>query len=165
MIKLVIGRLTLNIISAYAPQVDLDTEVKKDFWEDLDEVVSCILQIEKIFIDGDFNRHIRATFSRLGDVHGGYSFGDRNRGGASLLDFAKAFELVRANSCFPKMENHLVTFHSTVAKTQIYYLFLRKGDRGLCNDCKVIPGENLTTQYNLLVMDLEIKREGEQDCV
>ncbi|KAG5610846.1 hypothetical protein H5410_022127 [Solanum commersonii] len=39
MIKLVVGRFTLNNISAYAPQVGLDEEVKKHFWEDLDEVV------------------------------------------------------------------------------------------------------------------------------
>ncbi|KAG5585502.1 hypothetical protein H5410_045936 [Solanum commersonii] len=55
-------------------------------------------------------------------------------------------------------ENHLVTFRSSIAKTQIDYLLLRKGDRGLCKDCKVIPSENLTTQHKLLVMDLEIKR-------
>ncbi|KAG5569169.1 hypothetical protein H5410_058935 [Solanum commersonii] len=36
--------------------------------------------------------------------------------------------------------------------------WMRKGDRGLCKDCKVIPSENLTTQHKLLVMDLEIKR-------
>ncbi|KAG5618268.1 hypothetical protein H5410_018092 [Solanum commersonii] len=47
---------------------------------------------------------------------------------------------------------------SSVAKTQIDYFLLRKGDRGLCKDCKVIPSENLTTQHKLLVMDLEIKR-------
>ncbi|KAG5576479.1 hypothetical protein H5410_056613 [Solanum commersonii] len=92
------------------------------------------------------------------DVHGGFGFGERNGGGTSLLNFAKAFELVIANSCFPKKENHLVTFRSSVAKTQIDYFLLRKSDRGLCKDCKVIPSENLTTQHKLLVMDLEIMR-------
>lgn len=29
----------------------------------------------------------------------------------------------------------------------------------LCNDCKVIPSKNLTTQHKLLVMDLDIKRK------
>lgn len=53
----------------------------------------------------------------------------------------------------------MVTFRSTVAKTQIDYLFFRKGDRVLCKDYKVIPSENLTTQHKLLAMDLEIKRK------
>ncbi|KAH0664891.1 hypothetical protein KY285_026097 [Solanum tuberosum] len=78
---------------------------------------------------------------------------------------AKAFELVIANSCFPKKENHLVTFRSSVAKTQIDYLLLRKGDRGLVKDCKVIPSENLTTQHKLLVMDLVIKRDRRKKMV
>ncbi|KAG5616181.1 hypothetical protein H5410_016005, partial [Solanum commersonii] len=122
MVKLVIGGCTLSVISAYAPQVGLDEEAKKLFYEDLDE------------------------------------FWGEEWGGTSLLDFAKAFELVIANSCFPKKENHMVTFRSSVAKTRIDYFLLRKGDRGLFKDCKVISSENLTTQHKLLVMDLEIKR-------
>ncbi|XP_019261470.1 PREDICTED: uncharacterized protein LOC109239367 [Nicotiana attenuata] len=52
---------------------------------------------------------------------------------------------------------HLITFRSAVAKTQIDYLLLRKCDRGLCTDCKVIPSENLMTQHMVLIMDLEIR--------
>ncbi|KAK4710552.1 hypothetical protein R3W88_005065 [Solanum pinnatisectum] len=52
---LVIGGLTLNIVSAYAPQVGLKEEVKKCYWEDLDEVVRGIPHFVKLFIDRDFN--------------------------------------------------------------------------------------------------------------
>ncbi|XP_070048527.1 uncharacterized protein [Nicotiana tomentosiformis] len=38
-IKIVVGGFTLNIISAYAPQVGLDEEVKRLFWEDLNDMV------------------------------------------------------------------------------------------------------------------------------
>ncbi|XP_070039771.1 uncharacterized protein [Nicotiana tomentosiformis] len=60
-IKLVVGDFTLNIISAYAPQESLDEEVKRRFWEDLDEMVRGIPHTEKLFIRGDFNGHIGAT--------------------------------------------------------------------------------------------------------
>ncbi|XP_070042689.1 uncharacterized protein [Nicotiana tomentosiformis] len=92
---------------------------------------------------------------RLGgydDVHSGFGFGDRNGGRTSLLDFARAFYLVIANSSFPKKRDHLVTFPSSVAETdQIDYLLYRKSDRGLCTDCKVIPSENLSALHRLLV--------------
>ncbi|XP_055831103.1 uncharacterized protein LOC129900202 [Solanum dulcamara] len=153
-IKLVIGGLNVNIISAYAPHVGLNKEVKKLFWEELDEAVKGIPNSKKILIGGDFNGHIRATPSDFDDVHEGFSLGEKNGGRASLWDFSRAFELVVANSCF---SNHLITFSSTVAKTQLDYLLLRKGDKGLCKDCKVIPSGNLTTQHKLLVMDLENK--------
>ncbi|XP_019225234.1 PREDICTED: craniofacial development protein 2-like [Nicotiana attenuata] len=157
-IKLVVGGFTVNVISAYAPQVGLDQEVKKQFWEDLDEMVHSIPHIEKLFIGGDFNGHIGASARGDDDVHDGYGFGDRNGGGNSLLDFARAFDLVIANSSFPKREEHLVTFRNSMGKTQIDYLLCRKCDKGLCTDCKVIPSEHLTTLHRLLVMDLEIKR-------
>ncbi|XP_075084984.1 uncharacterized protein LOC142168227 [Nicotiana tabacum] len=60
-IKLVVGGITLNVISAYElPQVGLD-EIKRRFWERLDEVVHGILPTEKLFIEGDFNRHIGSS--------------------------------------------------------------------------------------------------------
>lgn len=69
------------------------------------------------------------------------------------------------NSYFPKIESHLVTFCSTVAKTQIDYLLLKKGDKGLCKDCKVNPSDNHTIQHKLLVMDLETKRDKRKKTI
>ncbi|XP_019266838.1 PREDICTED: craniofacial development protein 2-like [Nicotiana attenuata] len=155
-IKLVVGECTLNVVSAYAPQMGLDEEVKRRFWEGLDEIVRSILPAERLFIGGYFNGHIGSTVGGYGEVHGGFGFGDRNARGTSLPDFAKAFELVIANSSFPMREEYLVTFQSTVAKTQIDYLLIKRCDRGLCKDCKVIPGETLATQHRLLVMDVGI---------
>ncbi|XP_009800696.1 uncharacterized protein [Nicotiana sylvestris] len=111
---------------------------------------------EKLFIRGDFNGHIGSTTCGYDEVHGGFSFGERNGGGTLLLDFAKAFGLVIANSSFLKREDHLVTFQNAVAKTQIDYLLLKRSDRGFCKDCKVIPGEILVTRHRLLVMDVGI---------
>ncbi|XP_060213619.1 uncharacterized protein LOC132640850 [Lycium barbarum] len=157
-VKLVVGGFTLNIISAYAPQAGFDEEEKRRFWEDLDGVVGGIPPTEKLFIGGDFNGHIGSTSGGYDDEHGGFGFGVRN-GGVSLLDFAKDFGLVVANSRFPKREQHLITFRSSTAATQIDFLLLRKEDKGLCKDCKVILSENLTTRHKLLVMDLGITRK------
>ncbi|XP_070044894.1 uncharacterized protein [Nicotiana tomentosiformis] len=77
----------------------------------------------------------------------------------SLLEFARAFDFVITSSSFPKKREHLVTFRSSVAETQINYLLSRKSDRGLCMDCKVILSENLSTLHRILVMDLEITRK------
>ncbi|XP_075107092.1 uncharacterized protein LOC142180070 [Nicotiana tabacum] len=141
-IKHVVGGFTLNVISAYA-QVGLDEEIKRSFWDDSDEAV---------------RGHIGSTFGGYDDVHSGFDFVVRNGGETSLLDFAKAFNLIIANSSFPKKEENLVTFQSSAAKTQINYVLFRKSDKSLCMDCKVIPSENLTTHHRLLVIDFEIMR-------
>ncbi|XP_070020923.1 uncharacterized protein [Nicotiana sylvestris] len=149
-IKLGVGGVTFNVITAYAPQVGLGEEVKKSFWGDLDEVVRGIPHSEKLIIGGDFNRHIGVTTRGCDEVHVGFDFEVRNEGDTSLLDFAKAFDLVFANLCFHKREEQLVTFRSKVARTQIDYILLRRGDRGLCTDCKAIPSEFLSTQHRPL---------------
>nr|XP_016473402.1 PREDICTED: uncharacterized protein LOC107795306 [Nicotiana tabacum] len=105
---------------------------------------------------GNFNGHILSTVGGYGKVYGDFDFGDRNGGGTSLLDSAKAFEIVIANSSFQKRDEHLFTFQSAVVKTQIDYLLLRRCDRRLCRDCKVILGKTLATQYRLLAMDVSI---------
>ncbi|XP_070004454.1 uncharacterized protein [Nicotiana sylvestris] len=155
-IKLVVGECTLNVVSAYAPQVGLDEEVKRLFREVLDEIVRSIPLSERLFIGGNFNGHIGSTFDGYRNVHGDFGFGVRNGGGTSLLDFAEAFELVIANSSFSRRDEHLVTFQSTMARTQIDYILLRRCDRGLCKDCKVIPWGILMMQHRLLVMDVGI---------
>nr|XP_016457286.1 PREDICTED: craniofacial development protein 2-like [Nicotiana tabacum] len=163
-IKLVIGECTLNVVSAYAPQAGLDVEVKRRFWEGLDETVRSFPPSERLFIGGDFNGRIGSAAGSYGKVHGGFGLGDKNGGGTSLLDLARAFELVIANSIFPKREEHLVTFQSAAGRTQIDYLLLRRCDRGLCKDCKVIPGESLATQHRLLVLDIGILLKRKRRC-
>ncbi|XP_019234952.1 PREDICTED: uncharacterized protein LOC109215358 [Nicotiana attenuata] len=132
-------------LCAYAPQSGLSEEVKRCFWEDLDEVVRSIPQSEKIFIEGGFNGHVGKTTRGYDEVHGGFGFGVRNEVRYLVVEFAKAFDFVLANTSFKKREDHLVTFRSRVAKTQIDYLLLRRSDTGLCTDCEVIPSECLST--------------------
>nr|XP_009767134.1 PREDICTED: uncharacterized protein LOC104218356 [Nicotiana sylvestris] len=78
-IKLVVGGFTVIVISAYASQVGLDQEVKRQFCEDLEEMVRGIPHTEKLFIGGDFNGYIGANARGYDDVHGGFGFGDRKR--------------------------------------------------------------------------------------
>ncbi|XP_047259961.1 uncharacterized protein LOC124892802, partial [Capsicum annuum] len=77
-----------------------------------------------------------------------YSGSARCRNGVGILVDEELME----------QEEHLVTFRSRLAKTQINFLLLRKGDRDLCKDCKVLPSENLSTQHRRLMMDLNIKK-------
>lgn len=152
-IKLVIGGFTVHVCSTYAPQVGLGEEEKRRFCQVLDKVIRGVPSSEKIFIGGDFNGHIRHLPIGYDDVYEGFGLGDRNDEGSALLDFARAFGLVVVNSKFSKKEEHLVTFHSRITKTQMDFLLLKKGDRDLCKDCKVFSNENLMTQHRLLVMD------------
>ena len=56
--KLEINGSILNIITAYAPQVNNSMEEKNDFWEDLDGLIESISKEERIVLGADLNGHV-----------------------------------------------------------------------------------------------------------
>ncbi|KAL5176375.1 LINE-1 retrotransposable element ORF2 protein [Glycine soja] len=87
-------------------------------------------------------------------VHGGFGLGEMNGEGKSILEFSEALDLSIANTWFKKREEHLITYKSGGTCSQIDFFLIRKSDRKYCLNCKVIPGESLTTQHRVLVMDI-----------
>ena len=86
LVKLVIGDMVLNIISAYdtpLPQVSLDESATRQFWEDLDGLIRVVSSSEKLFIGGDLNGHVGTTSAGFEAVHGGFGYGGRNQEGGS----------------------------------------------------------------------------------
>ncbi|KAH1196522.1 Glutathione hydrolase 1 [Glycine max] len=156
-LKLVVGQDTFNVISGYAPQVGLAEHFKVKFWEDLEGVLQDIPQGEKVFLGGDLNGHVGSVARGFEGVHRGFGLGEMNGEGKSILEFSEALDLSIANTWFKKREEHLITYKSGGTCSQIDFFLIRKSDRKYCLNCKVIPGESLTTQHGVLVMDLRIR--------
>ncbi|KAL5193398.1 Craniofacial development protein 2 [Glycine soja] len=156
-LKLVVGQDTFNVISGYAPQVGLAEHFKVKFWEDLEGVLQDIPQGEKFFLGGDLNGHVGSVARGFEGVHGGFGLGEMNGEGKSILEFSEALDLSIANTWFKKREEHLITYKSGGICSQIDFFLIRKSDRKYCLNCKVIPGESLTTQHRVLVMDVRIR--------
>ncbi|KAH1206127.1 Craniofacial development protein 2 [Glycine max] len=156
-LKLVVGQDTFNVISRYAPQVGLAEHFKVKFWEDLEGVLQDIPQGEKVFLGGDLNGHVGSVARGFEGVHGGFGLGEMNGEGKSILEFSEALDLSIANTWFKKRAEHLITYKSGGTGSQIDFFLIRKSDRKYCLNCKVIPGESLTTQHRVLVMDVRIR--------
>ncbi|KAH1193556.1 Craniofacial development protein 2 [Glycine max] len=156
-LKLVVGQDTFNVISGYAPQVGLAEHFKVKFWEDLEGVLQDIPQGEKVFLGGDLNGHVGSVARGFEGVHGGFGLGEMNGEGKSILEFSEALDLSIANTWFKKREEHLITYKGGGTCSQIDFFLIRKSDRKYCLNCKVIPGESLTTQHRVLVMDVRIR--------
>uniref|UniRef100_A0A0R0H209 Endonuclease/exonuclease/phosphatase domain-containing protein n=1 Tax=Glycine max TaxID=3847 RepID=A0A0R0H209_SOYBN len=144
-LKLIVGQDTFNVISGYAPQVGLAEHFKVKFWEDLEGVLQDIPQGEKVFLGGDLNGHVDSVARGFEGVHGGFGLGETNGEGKSILEFSEA------------LDEHLITYKSGGTCSQIDFFLMRKSDRKYCLNCKVIPGESLTTQHRVLVMDVRIR--------
>jgi hypothetical protein len=109
LVKLLVGDLFFNVISAYAPQIGFNESVKIQFWEELDALVSSVPISEKLFI-GDLNGHVGSTRVGFDEVHGGFGYGSKNQEGEGILNFTLVYDLIVANILFRKRVSHLVTF-------------------------------------------------------
>jgi hypothetical protein len=157
LVKLLVGDLVFNIISAYAPQIGLNESVKISFWEELDALVSSVPIFEKLFIGGYLNGHVGSTRVGFNGVHGGFRYGSRNQEGQGILNFVIAYDLIVANNLFRKRVSHLVTFSSGQHCSPIDFILVRREDRHACLDCKVIPRECVVPQHKLVVADFHFQ--------
>ncbi|XP_063878129.1 uncharacterized protein LOC135110104 [Scylla paramamosain] len=93
-IKLMYGKVTINIITVYAPQVGCSIEEKEDFWEQMDVQITGIGKEERIILGGDLNGHVGRNKNAIERIHGGWGVGERNEEDENVVDFAVAFDRV-----------------------------------------------------------------------
>ena len=107
-VRVIVGRSVLNLISVYAPQTGWSREVKEEFLAIVGEVVSGIDSGERLLICGDLNGHVGSEIDGFEGVHGGFGFGKRNVEGEMILVTADALNLAVLNTWFKK-EGRLFT--------------------------------------------------------
>ena len=91
-------------------------------------------------------------------VHGGYGFGRRNVDGEMLLEFADALDLAIVNTWFKKEVRKMITYETKACKTVIDFFLIRKSERRLVRDVKVIH-EECIKQHKLLICVLDLKEK------
>ena len=67
-VRVIVGRTVLNLISAYAPQAGRPRSEKEQFFTLLGKIVS---DGEELLIGGDLNGHVGAGVEGFEGVHGG----------------------------------------------------------------------------------------------
>ena len=158
--KLEVNGSILNIVSAYAPQVNYSMEEKNDFWEDLDELIESISKEERIVLGADLNGHMGK--GNIGDeeIMGRYGAETRNKEGSMVVDFGKRMDLAIVNTYFKKKDEHRVTYKSVGKSTQVDYVMCRRRNLKEMCDCKVILNECVAKQHRMVVckMALMVKK-------
>ena len=122
-------------------------------------MINCRIPSEKwvLIRCGDLNRHIGKLAKGYEGVHGGNGYGLRNKEGEHIPEFAVAHNLVVGNSYFTKKDNHQITYQLRGVSSLTDYILVRRSDFKLVRDIKVIPGEQVVTQHQMLVSDIEWK--------
>ena len=68
-IRILIGKLIINIFSVYAPQTGLSTEEKDSFYTNLLTHVSAVPSTEYLMLCGDFNGHVGRDTEGFDRIH------------------------------------------------------------------------------------------------
>ena len=88
----------------------------------------------------------------------GQAIGKRNVEEEGILEFVFANDLLVGNTMFKKKQQHLVTYQSGVAATQIDFILYRHSFRKQVSNVKVIIGEECAraSQHRLLIGDFKV---------
>ena len=148
------------MISAYAPQVGFPQEDNIKLYEHHEQILRNIKPGDEIIKGADLTGHMGRHRSGFEQEHRGHSFGDRHEEGEDVLIFAQAYKLGLMDIFFQKQEEHLFTYNSGNRRTTRDYILVKRTDLKAANNCKVIPGESMTMQHRLLVMDYRMKTPG-----
>ena len=157
-LRVVVGRSVVNLVSVYAPQSGRVKEGKEEFFTVLGKILSDIDVGERLLICGDMNGHVGAEVDGFEGVHGGYGFGRRNVDGEMLLEFADALDFAIVNTWFKKEVGKMITYETKACKTVIDFFLIRKNERKLVRDVKVVH-EECITQHKLLICVLDLKEK------
>jgi hypothetical protein len=72
--------------------VGCEENQKEEYCQEMDEVMQGVQGNVDIVIGGDMNGHVGCNRIDYDRVHRGYGYGERNKAGERLLDFATANE-------------------------------------------------------------------------
>ena len=148
--KLEVKGFILNIVSAYAPQVNNSMEEKNEFWKYLDGLIKSVSKEERVVLGADLNRNV--SEENIGDeeIMGRYGAATRNREGSTIVDLAIV------NIYVKKKDKYRVTCKSGEKSTQVDYVMCRRRNLKEMCDCKVIVNECVAKQHRIVVCKMAL---------
>lgn len=100
-IRLILGsNQVAALISAYAPTLDAQDEVKEAFYADLDKILSEVPKEDKLILLGDFNARVGRNHHLWSSMLGREGVGNTNSNGILLLTKCSEHNLVITNTLF-----------------------------------------------------------------
>lgn len=117
----------MTIIQIYAPTSDSEDEEIERFYQDLEQTIKEKAKKDILVIQGDWNAKIgyKESTGWEGTI-GDFGVGTRNERGILLLEFAKRYHLVVANTLHNHKLSRRITWHSPdgVTHNQIDYILV-----------------------------------------
>lgn len=149
----------LTIIQCYAPTNEADTELKEDWYEQLQVLVSKVPQHDMLLVTGDFNAKVGSSNSHFEKAMGAHGCGDMNENGGYLADFCMNNRLVIGGTIFPHKAIHKLTWTSPdgVTTNQIDHIMINGKWRRSLEDVRVYRGADANSDHFLVSASIKLK--------
>ncbi|KAJ3584268.1 hypothetical protein NHX12_014764 [Muraenolepis orangiensis] len=120
-----------TVISAYAPTLDAQDEVKEAFYADLDKILSEVPKEDKLILLGDFNARVGRNHHLWRGTLGREGVGNTNSNGILLLTKCSEHNLVITNTLFRQKNKFKTSWMHPRSKLWhlIDYVIVRSKDR------------------------------------
>ena len=103
-------RTDLTVISAYAPILDAEEDIKNQFYSQLDHVITTIHREDNVILLGDFNVRVGRDSILWNNIIGKEVVGKANSNGILLLSNYTEHDLAITNTLFRQKSMHKTTW-------------------------------------------------------
>ena len=100
----------ITLVSAYAPTLTSDENIKDAFYELLEHTLQNIPQTDKILLLGDFNARVGSNSIVWGGIIGKHGVGHENANGLRLLNLCAENNLLITNTFFQMPDKYKTTW-------------------------------------------------------
>src|SRR5436190_16121652 len=149
--------VTRTVISVYMPTSAHGDDEVEEVYEQIEEQIALIKGDENLIILGDWNTVVGE--GKEGNVVGSHGLGARNDRGERLVEFCVNNKLIIANTFFKNPKRRIYTWKQPgdIHRYQIDYIMVKERFRNQVKDCKTLPGADIDSDHNLIVMKCELK--------
>lgn len=149
-----------TVISAYAPTLDAQQDVKEAFYADLDTILSKVPKEDKLILLGDFNARVGQNHDLWRGTLGREGTGNTNSNGLMLLTKCSEYDLVITNTLFRQKKKFKTSWMHPRSKCWhlIDYIIVRSQDRRDVLITKAMTGaDECWTDHRLIRSTMSIR--------
>ena len=149
----------LTIIQCYAPTNEAEDEVKDEWYEQLNHVVSKVPRHDLLLVIGDLNAKVGADNSTYERAMGKHGCGVMNNNGERLADFCLNNNCVIRGTIFPHKSIHKLTWRSPDGRSvnQIDHVIVNGKWRRSLTDVRAFRGADVFSDHYLITATVSLK--------
>ena len=156
-VKLSFKNETLIIIQGYAPHSGRSDQEVDDFYNDLSKAINETSNATWQIIMGDFNAKIGKPTNIDYDVMGRHGYGDRNKRGKILIDFARSQELFIANTIHKKKDQRKFTWNMNNTYNEIDFIMTRNNQKSMIQNVEVLNKFEYSSDHRMVRSTINLK--------